>query len=184
MFIGDRVVVSSSHDGGPVELNDRVKIYGNSFLHTGEAGSIVIGAETHIQPGCHIHSFIGAIRIGEKVEIAADCAFYNYDHGVAPGIPIMDQPLASKGDIVVGDGAWIGHRSIILQGVTIGEGAVIGAGSVVVRDVPANAIAAGVPAKVIRFRNATALRPAENNTIPIRPELFAGESLPAAARHT
>lgn len=58
----------------------------------------------------------------------------------------------SKGDIVVSDEVWIGYRSIIMSGVTIGQGAVVSAGSVVTRDVPAYAVVAGVPAKVVRYR--------------------------------
>lgn len=58
----------------------------------------------------------------------------------------------SKGDIIVGDDVWIGHRSIILSGVKIGQGAVIAAGSVVSKDIPPYAIAGGVPAKVIKYR--------------------------------
>ena len=67
----------------------------------------------------------------------------------------MDQPLTSKGGIAVGDGAWLGYQVTVLHGVTIGAGAVIAAGSVVVRDIPDNAIAARVPAKVIKYRTAS-----------------------------
>lgn len=58
----------------------------------------------------------------------------------------------SKGNIIVGDDVWIGEGAIILSGSHIGQGAVIAAGSVVTKDVPPYAIAAGVPAKVIRMR--------------------------------
>lgn len=58
----------------------------------------------------------------------------------------------SKGDINIGDDVWIGHRSIILSGVTIGKGAVIAAGSLVNKDIPPYSIAGGVPAKVIKYR--------------------------------
>lgn len=85
--------------------------------------------------------------------IAANCAFYSYDHGVSPDQPVRNQPLQSKGPIVIGDDAWIGTGVIVLSGVNVGVGAVIGAGSVVTRDVPAGAIAVGNPAKVIKIRS-------------------------------
>jgi acetyltransferase-like isoleucine patch superfamily enzyme len=52
--------------------------------------------------------------------------------------------------ITICDGVWLGARSTILPGVTVGGGAVVGAGAVVTKDVPANTVVAGVPAKVIR----------------------------------
>ncbi len=58
----------------------------------------------------------------------------------------------SKGNIVLGDDVWIGHRAIIMSGVQIGQGAVVAAGSVVTKEVPPYAIVAGVPAKVIKYR--------------------------------
>jgi acetyltransferase-like isoleucine patch superfamily enzyme len=100
-----------------------------------------------------LHAHISDIEIGKNVEIAASCGFYPYNHGIEPGAVIMDQPLESTGGIFIGDGAWLGYRVTVLQNVTIGAGAVIAAGSVVSRDIPANAIAAGVPAKVLRYRS-------------------------------
>lgn len=58
----------------------------------------------------------------------------------------------SKGDIVIKDDVWIGHNATILSGVTIGQGAVIAAGAVVSTDIPPYAIAAGVPARVVKYR--------------------------------
>lgn len=152
VFIGGNVIITRNADGGPVELERRVQIYGDSFLDTGLGGRIFVGEHTHIQPGCHIHAYLSEIRIGKEVEVAANCAFYSYDHGMEPGTPVMRQALTSKGGIVIGDGAWLGHGVTVLQGVTIGAGAVIAAGAVVTRDVPENAIAAGVPARVIGCR--------------------------------
>ena len=152
VYLGSRVIIYSTQNGGPVILEDKVQIYGNTFIETGRDGTIHIGENTHIQPDCHIHAYLACIRIGKKVEIAPGCALYCYDHGVEPGMPIMDQPLVSKGGIVIGDGAWLGRNVTVLQNVSIGEGAVIAAGAVVTRDIPPNAIAGGVPAKVLKFR--------------------------------
>ena len=159
VYLGDRVVVSFGSGGGPLELQNHVQVYGDSFLHTGSGGSLSIGEGTHIQVGCQIYAILADIRIGKKVEIASGCGFFCYDHGIIQGQLIMDQPLTSKGGINIGDGAWLGYRVTVLQGVTIGAGAVIAAGSVVVHDIPANAIAAGIPARVLRYRPEAANSP-------------------------
>ncbi|MEI6674019.1 MAG: acyltransferase [Verrucomicrobiota bacterium] len=162
VYLGDRVSVYATHNGGSVEIQNRVHLYGDSFIETGMGGRILIDEGTHIQPGCHIHAYLSEVRIGKQVEIAPGCGFYCYDHGMNPGLPIMEQSLHSKGGIAVGDGAWIGHGVTVLHGVTIGRGAVIGAGSVVVHDVPDNAIAAGVPARIVRYRAAANESPQAN----------------------
>lgn len=168
IFLGDRVMVTRFQGGGPVELGDEVQIYGEVTLSTGMNGRITIGAGTHIQPGVHVHSYVSEIRIGRKVEVAPRCAFYSYNHCIAPDQLIMDQPLESKGPITIGDGAWLGHGVIVLAGVTIGEGAVIGAGSVVTRDVPDYGIAAGNPAKVIGSRRALGGEPPLAPATPVK----------------
>ncbi|MCK4827186.1 acyltransferase, partial [bacterium] len=78
--------------------------------------------------------------------------FYPYDHSIVPGQRIKDQPLSTKGGIIIGDDAWIGYGVVILDGVTVGKGAAIGAGAVVTNDVPRAAVAAGVPARVLKMR--------------------------------
>ncbi len=160
VYLGDRVVVSYGNQGGPIQLGNHVQIYGETFLHTESGGCLSVGEGTHIQVGCHIYAILSDIKIGKKVEIASGCGFFCYDHGIVRGQLIMDQPLSSKGGITIGDGAWLGYRVTVLQGVTIGAGAVIAAGSVVVHDIPENAIAGGVPARVLRFRSDTPRDPA------------------------
>jgi len=93
------------------------------------------------------------LRIGAQVQLAPQCALSPYEHGVDDLTqPIRLQPIQSRGDIIVEDDVWLGVGVKVLDGVTIGRGAVIGAGAVVTRDVPPLAIAAGVPARVIRLR--------------------------------
>ena len=62
--------------------------------------------------------------------------------------------LPRKGDTIVGNDVWIGTRAIILPGVTVGDHSVVGAGAVVTKDVPPYAVVGGVPAKILKMRNA------------------------------
>jgi acetyltransferase-like isoleucine patch superfamily enzyme len=152
VYIGDRVTIYQARDGGEVKLDEGVHLYSDIIIETGEGGYVNIGAETHIQPRCSISAYKGSINIGCGVEIAPNCAFYPYDHDIKPGERIRNQPVKTKGGIVVGDDSWLGVGVIVLDGVTIGEGAVVGAGSVVTTDIPDNAIAVGVPARIIKMR--------------------------------
>lgn len=64
--------------------------------------------------------------------------------------PPLKRPLYSKGEVIIGNNVWIGDKVAILAGVHIGDGAIVGANSVVTKDVPANSVVAGVPAKLIK----------------------------------
>jgi acetyltransferase-like isoleucine patch superfamily enzyme len=152
VFIGDRVIIYGAKHGGAVRIADRVNIHRDCIIETGHDGSLFIGEDTHIQPRCQFSAYKGRIEIGRRVQIAPNCAFYPYDHGFKFGTPIMEQPLKTRGGILIEDDAWLGVGVIVLDGCRIGKGAVIGAGSVVKSDIPDYAVAAGVPAKVIRFR--------------------------------
>ncbi|NYF58221.1 DapH/DapD/GlmU-related protein [Micromonospora purpureochromogenes] len=89
------------------------------------------------------------VSLGDNVYITAGVQFVTHDGGTL--ILRRDDPdLEWTAPITVGDDVYIGVRSIILPGVTIGDRCIIGAGSVVAKDVPANSVAAGVPARVIR----------------------------------
>ena len=153
IFIGDRVMIFQDRDGGSVELGARVHLHHDSCIQTGDGGSLKIGSDTHIQPRCLFSAYKASIQIGCGVQVAPSCAFYPYAHGFAPGTLIKQQPLQTKGGIVVEDDAWLGHGVTVLDGVRIGKGAVIGAGAVVTQDIPDGAIAAGVPARVISTRS-------------------------------
>ena len=151
-YIGDGVLAFADREAGPIDVQDKAELYGQTLLRAGLGGGITIGSETHVQTNCFFVAAVSSIRIGRNVEIAAGCSFYSFSHGVELGSLIMKQPRYSKGDIVVGDGVWLGHGVTVLDGVRIGDGAVIGAGAVVNKDVPDNAIAVGVPARVLRYR--------------------------------
>ena len=152
VFVSDRVTIYKAKNGGPVYLEDSVSILNDCIIETGENGSVRFGRESYIHPRCHFNAYLSRIYIGPAVMVAADCAFYAHDHGMKPGATIRSQPLLTKGPIYVGADAWLGTKVTVLSGVRIGKGAVVGAGSVVTRDVPENAVAYGVPAKVIKMR--------------------------------
>ncbi len=153
VFIGDRVIIFRAKNGGPVKLGDRVCILRDTIIETGDAGSLTVGADAYIHPRCQLNAYKAPIEIGCGVLIAANCALYPHDHGVAPDQPIREQPLQAKGPIIVGDHAWLGTGVIVLGGVRIGKDAVIGAGAVVTKDVPDGAIAFGVPARLVKMRS-------------------------------
>jgi acetyltransferase-like isoleucine patch superfamily enzyme len=153
IFIDERVVIFQRENAGPIEIGNRVYIYRDNILETGHGGYLKIGDDSSIHPRCQLNAYMSPITIGSGVMIAPNCALYSYDHGILPDRPIRKQPIQSKGPIVIEDEAWIGYGSIVLSGVRIGTGAVVGAGSVVTQDVPEYAIAAGVPATIVKMRN-------------------------------
>jgi acetyltransferase-like isoleucine patch superfamily enzyme len=88
-----------------------------------------------------------SIRLGNEVMIASGAVIIDTDAHT-----IYENNIAKPKTepIVIGDHVWICMGAKVLKGVTIGSGAVIASGAVVVKDVPANSLAAGVPARVIR----------------------------------
>lgn len=153
VFIGDHVIIFENTEGGAVRLGNRVNIFRHTIMETAFGGSITIEEEASVHPRCQLNAYHSSIHIGKGTMIAPNCAFYPYDHGVAPGQTIREQPLVSKGDILIGKEAWLGVGVIVLGGVRIGDDAVVGAGSVVTRDIPDGAIAMGRPASVIKMRS-------------------------------
>lgn len=152
-FIGDGVTIYQDRDGDIVFLSEQVHLHRGTTLQTGMGGRITIGTGTHIQLRCQISAYKGSVHIGKRGEIAPNCAFYPYDHSFLPGVPIRKQPLKSKGDIIIGDDVWLGFGVIVLDGVHIGNGAVIGAGSVVTKNIPAESMAVGNPARIVKTRS-------------------------------
>lgn len=114
-------------------------------------GRLEIGRRCSLNPGCTVR---GRVRLGDDVRIAYQAHLIGFGHGIDDTTrPIAEQPLDSRG-IVVGDDVWIGAGAIVLDGVTLGAHCVVGAGAVVTHDVPAWAVVAGNPARVLRDRRA------------------------------
>lgn len=91
---------------------------------------------------------VAAITIGDDVQIGPNVQLLTPTHPVEPE-PRRDKLEAAR-PIVIGDNVWIGGGAIVLPGVTVGENSVIGAGAVAVRDVPANVVVVGNPARVVK----------------------------------
>lgn len=151
-FVGDDVVLFQHDGSGELSLGVRSSINQGCIIETGEGGNVSIGDGTHIQPRCQLSAYKGDLTIGDSVQIAPACAFYTYNHGFSLDQPISKQPVTSKGGIVIEDDVWLSYGVVVLDGVTIGKGAVIAASAVVSKSIPAGAIAAGIPAKVIGMR--------------------------------
>ncbi|GGW23762.1 sugar O-acetyltransferase [Streptomyces xantholiticus] len=91
---------------------------------------------------------VAPITIGRDCQIGPNVQLLTPTHPVEPG-PRRDK-LEAALPITIGDNVWLGGGAIVLPGVTIGDNSVIGAGAVVTKDVPANVIALGNPARVVR----------------------------------
>ncbi len=133
-----------------IYVGDRCKIKPNVELATHGAGKLVMGDDVILNEYVLI-SANELIEIGNGTGLGEYTAVLDANHGTKKGIHFRKQPL-DIAPIIIGENVWIGRNVIILKGVTIGDGAIIGAYSVVTRDVPADTVVAGNPAKVIRER--------------------------------
>jgi acetyltransferase-like isoleucine patch superfamily enzyme len=116
-------------------------------------GVVEIGAKTVMGQECTISAY-QHVRIGEECVIADRAMFIDFDHGIVE----VERPIRLQGiykrDVEVGNNVWIGYGACILRGVRVGDNSVIGTNSVVTKDVPANAVVGGIPARIIRMREA------------------------------
>jgi acetyltransferase-like isoleucine patch superfamily enzyme len=132
---------------------DRWSWVGNRTKLRAHGGFIRIGSKSVLGEEITFNTY-EEISIGRECVIADRVMFIDFDHIVADvETPIRKQGLYSK-PVRVGNNVWIGYGACILRGVTVGDGAVIGTNAVVTKDVPPNAIVGGVPAKVLRMREA------------------------------
>ncbi len=111
---------------------------------------ITIGDDVNIEQNVHIVCH-DRIRIGDRVSITAGCAIVDVTHQPGQRLRGRSDIDTGRSYVEIGDGSFLGYGAVVLPNVRIGRGCFVGAGSVVTRDLPDHAVAAGVPARVLRL---------------------------------
>ncbi len=114
-------------------------------FYTDFGKNILVGEEVFINACCHFQDH-GGITLGDGCQIGHNVVFATLNHGLSP----EERKYTYPAPIVLGKNVWVGSNATILQGVTIGDNAVVGAGAVVTKDVAANTVVGGIPAKFIK----------------------------------
>jgi maltose O-acetyltransferase len=134
--------------GAGFRIGERSRVMGP--LHVTGQGDwrtqISIGEDTFISGPLRI-DLAADVRIGSRVYIGHEVMLLTIDHEIGTS-ECRCGPHATA-PVVIGDGAWVASRAVILAGITVGTGAVVAAGAVVTRDVPPNTLVAGSPARVV-----------------------------------
>ena len=131
----------------------------NEELHLGRGSYVAAGAYVtdSLRTGrdCSMNPYTvirGKVELGDAVRIGAHTSLLGFNHTMSdPDVEVHRQPLTSRG-IRIGNDVWIGSHVVILDGVQVGDRSVVAAGAVVTKDVPAGAVVAGNPAKVLKWR--------------------------------
>jgi acetyltransferase-like isoleucine patch superfamily enzyme len=146
--------------GLQIQIGKRGRVRFGRFVWIGDGtkircheGEVIIGDKTVLGQECTISAY-KHVRIGEQCVIADRAMFIDFDHGTVEVERTIREQGIYKRDVDVGSNVWIGYGACVLRGVQVGDNAVIGTNSVVTSDVPANAVVGGIPAKVIRMREA------------------------------
>jgi len=140
---------TSRKDG--ITIGKKCNILYNTRISSGYDGYVTIGDYSNINPYCLLGG-TGGLQIGKNVLIGGFTSINAVNHVFkSRDKPIIQQGRIGKG-IIIEDDVWLGTGVRVLDGVTISKGAVIGAGAVVTKNIESFAIAVGVPAKVIKYR--------------------------------
>jgi acetyltransferase-like isoleucine patch superfamily enzyme len=116
-------------------------------------GEVSIGAKTVMGQECTISAY-QHVSIGNECIIADRVMLIDFDHGVVDVERAIRLQGIYKRDVRVGSNVWMGYGSCILRGVSVGHNSIVGTNAVVTKDVPENAVVGGVPARVLRMRDA------------------------------
>lgn len=139
---------------GTVILKDTILTAWDSDGSNNFKPSIIIGDRCNIGEHSHITA-CGKISIGNNVLTGRYVLISDNSHGHSSkdeaSLHPLNRPLVNKGEIIIGDNVWLGERVCVLGGVVIGTGSIIAANSVVTKSIPDFCVAAGVPARVIKY---------------------------------
>lgn len=134
-------------------LGERTSIEQDVYLKLVDSEArLVLGNHVFVGKGCEF-DVMSSVIVGAYTLFAPGCFVTDHNHGIAPDRRIDQQECVAQA-VRIGEDVWLGTGVVVLPGVTIGDGAVIGAHAVVNRDIPAGAIAVGVPGKVVGWRHA------------------------------
>ena len=114
-------------------------------FYTDFGKNIEVGEGVFINACCHFQDH-GGVTLGDGCQIGHNVVFATLNHFLEPEKRKMTYPAP----IVLGKNVWVGSNATILQGVTIGDNSVVAAGAVVTKDIPANCVVGGVPARIIK----------------------------------
>jgi acetyltransferase-like isoleucine patch superfamily enzyme len=151
VVIDDNCLVDAKGESNRgIRIGDGVFVGRNTILSC-KNGDIELADAANLGFNCEVFS-ASRVTIGKGVLMAAYSYVIGGDHDFSdPSKPVLEQGRTSSG-VAIGDGVWIGAGAKILDGLSVGDGAVIGAGAVVRENVPASAIAVGIPARVVGSR--------------------------------
>jgi acetyltransferase-like isoleucine patch superfamily enzyme len=159
---------------GRLQTDGLAFIGSNVTFEIGRDAKVVLGRWSWIGHGCKIRAHEGVVEIGAKSVLGQECTISAYQHvkigrecviadrvmliDFDHGVVEVERPIRLQGiymrDVNVGHNVWIGYGAAILRGVTVGNNSVLGTYAVVTKDVPDNAVVGGVPARIIRMRDA------------------------------
>ncbi len=165
--IGDNVIIDDNclldakgHENSGITIGDGAFIGRNAIVYC-KNGDIDIQSRVNLGSNCQLFS-AKKLVIGQGTLIAA------YSYMMSGGryqyqseVPLAEQSSYSEGPTVIGNNCWIGAKCVVLDSVSVGDNAVIGAGAIVTKDIPTNAIAMGIPAKVVDHRKVSDTKPHE-----------------------
>lgn len=137
-------------EGVQVHAYCEVIVYQHT-AYSSKEGGLVLGDRVTISTGVNIRAAGGIIRIGRHSALGQHAILIAANHGISRGDRYFSSPWdETRTGIDIGENVWVGAGCIVLPGVAIGDNAIIAAGSVVTRDVPANEIWAGIPARKLK----------------------------------